>query len=607
VNAMTCPATLCYERFSRSHHWLPAASPEAAPALPGAAFVRACAGTIVRYWEIGLAAGSIDPGREVVVLEPDAGVGHFTWQMLEALRERLADSLCAGLQMRYIACAGDSARADALARHLASLVREGCLDTAVWQLGRDCPVSRSHGGRIDLAGNPPVILAYRYFGGLVQDLFRRRRGHLFEGLLAQRARGERLGYRWRGIAAADWLPATWREVLASADDAAPALFPSGALHILDRLADLAQRRYLLLAVDHDAAGTPLPRAWPADRHLPVDFACLAAYQASLGAQVWKGWRGQDGLRVQASLRDERNPARQETLAAVVACLRETAPDDHLHLAAIVRAAGQALEPARILALLRLSGFDPAVLDAGIDALPRNAAAWDEPLKQAWRAALVRTWTNHLPRAGQGTLGPRLASLAMALGYWGLAKSVLRMEAASRAQPAPCLLRLALCEAQTGATREALAHAEEALCCAPAEPSARELAALRDQLAARLRAWADLPWYRPELATDGDLRVEPAAPERPETLLLLHECWGRVGTAEFSLANGSAWFRLHLEPAHQDDAAAVPRLFARLARAAGASRCEIEMARPGKPLAQFFQPVGGQDESVQKTHAVGEQR
>ncbi|MBU1666750.1 MAG: hypothetical protein KKG92_15365 [Gammaproteobacteria bacterium] len=634
MNTVTRPTPPHYERFSRSHHWLPTATQAAAPVPPGAAFARACAGAIVRYWEIGLAAGGIDPTREVVVLEPEAAGGQFTWQMLDALRERLADSLCAGLQMRYIACAADSARADTLLRHLASRVREGVLDVAVWQSGRDCPESRGHGGPVDLSGNPPVILAQRYFGGLVQELFRRRRGHLFEGLLAQRARGERLAYRWRGINAADWLPAAWRAVLAPADDAAPSLFPSGALRSLDHLARLAHRRYLLLAVDEDAAAAPLPRAWPANRHLPIDFACLAAYQASLGAQVWNGRPGQDGLRVQAILRDDRNPARQGTLAAVVACLRESAPDDHLHLAAILRDGGHALPPARILALLRLSGFDPLVLEAGIDVLAATAATWNEALKQTGRAALVRVWANHLSRAGQGPLGPRLADLAQALGYWGLAKSVLRMEAAMRAQPgvapasppasfddaaartqpAACLLQLARCEAETGATREALAHTEVALRGAPPAALARELTTLHDRLAASLRAWADLPWYRPELAQDGDIRIEPgsleAAPAgEPAALLLLHECWGRLGTAEFRVADGSAWFRLQFDCDHgnEDDMAAVLRLFARLARAAGAGHCEVEMARRGKTTAHFVQPTGERDESVQETYGIHPER
>lgn len=607
-------APLHYERFSRSHHWLPTATQAAPLPPPGAAFARACASAIARYWEIGLAAGGIDPGREVVVLEPEAGGGQFTWQMLDALRERLADSLCAGLQMRYIACAADGARADVLARHLASRAREGVLDVAVWRHGRDCPESHGNGGPVDFSGNPPVILARHYFSGLVQELFRRRRGHLFEGLLAQRARGERLAYRWRGINAADWLPVAWRAVLAPADDAAPALFPSGALHSLDRLARLARRRYLLLAVDEDAAAAPLPRAWPANRHLPIDFACLAAYQASLGAQVWNGWPVQDGPRVQAILRDDRNPARQGTLDAVVACLRESAPDDHLHLAAILRAGGHALPPARILALLRLSGFDPLVLEAGIEVLAETAATWDEALKQSGRAALARVWANHLPRAGRGPLGPRLADLARALGYWGLAKSVLRMEAATRAQPAACLLRLARCEVATGATAEALAHVEEALRGTPDAQPRGELIALREQLAARLRAWAELPWYRPAHALEGDIRIEPESVEpvpagEPATLLLLHECWGRLGTVDFRVVAGRAWFRLRFDGIHgdEDDVAAALRLFARLARTAGAEHCEVEMARRGKTSARFVQPTGGRDESVQETYGIHPER
>ncbi len=598
-----------YERFSRSHHWLPGAAQGERSEPPSAAFARACAGAVVRYWEIGLAAGAVDPAREVVVLEPDAGCGHFTWLMLAALRESLADSLCAGLQVRYVACvaeAGHAARVRLEALRLATPSPELVVETALWRQGGDGP--RARGGALDFSGNPPAILAYRYFGGLVQDLFRRRRGHLFEGLLAQRPRGERLAYRWRGIAEADWLSAGWRDMLAPGDGAAPRLFPSGALRSLDRIARLARQRYLLLAVERDGAGAA-PRAWPADSRFPVDLACLADYQAGLGAQVWNGWRGSDGLRALAVLRDDANPARRETLDAVVAGLRERAPDDHLHLAAILRAAAHALEPARVLALLRLSGFDPGVLEAGLEVLERDPAAWDEPTRRDARAALARVWANHLPRAGQGGLGPRLAELAVALDYWGLAKSILRMEVASRDAPAPCLLRLAACEAETGESAEALAHAEEAIRRAPAAAATRawldEAAALRDRLAARLRAWADLPWYRPESARDGDLRIEPAAPERPGTLLVLHECRGRLGTLDFQVVDGEARFRLcrAAAPAEPADLDALARLLAHVALAGGAHRQRIELAPADDPHPRLEQPFGERDEPVQKTPAI----
>jgi hypothetical protein len=566
---MTSPR---YERFSRSHHWLPIGT-EVPPAPPGAAFARACAGAVTRYWEIGLATGGVDPAREVVVLEPEAGSGQFTWQMLEALRESLAVSLCAGLQMRYVACTGDRTRAEALARHLASRGRESGLETAVWRAGREAP--EADGVALDLSGNPLVILAHRYFGGLVQDLFRRRRGHLFEGLLAQRARNQPLAYRWRGIAAADWLPTAWRTLLEGDDASPPILFPSGALYRLDQLAQLAQRRYLLLAVDRDAADAPLPRSWPENRRLPVDFARLAAHQSKLGAQVWNGWRGEEGARALVILRDDANPARRETLAAVVASLREQAPDDHLHLAAILRAAAPALEPDRILALLRLSGFEPQVLEAGIERLIGAAPTWDEALREAWRNALSRVWALHLPHAGQGTLGPHLADLAMALGYWGLAKSVLRLEAALRSPPADCLFRLAQCELETGDEAAALAHAEQSLGLA-ATAACRDL---RDRLLARRRTGDVLPWPRGELAPEGDLRLLSTRAGEWE---VRHECWGLLATAVCRLEADAARFQLcwRSPQALPEDRAGTVRLLTRAARAAGATRCEVAMAGLG---------------------------
>ena len=544
VDKRSASTITTYERFSRSHHWLP--TRPKAPPPPAASFAAACAAAIVRFWEIALAAGNLDPGREVVVLEAEAGDGGHTWQMLDALQQHMASSLCAGLRLRYIAAT--AVDADLLGRRLACRNHDGILETAAWRGGM--PVGRE--GPLQLTGNPLVILAHRYFSGLTQDLFRRRRGHLFEGLLAQR-HGGRLGYRWRGIHEADWLPTAWRGLLR--EDASPALFPSGALASLERLAELAGRRYLLLLADRDGAG--LPRAWPDDRHLPVDLSRIAAHQAGLGAQVWEGWQA-GGLKVQAILRDDGNPARPETLAAICAGLLSRLPDDHQHLAAIVRAARP--QPLRVLALLRLSGFDPRVMQAGIDFL-HDAATWDAALRRDWRAALVRVWSQHIAHAGHGDLGPRLADLAMDLGYWGLAKSVLRLESARRARPAACFMQLARCEEATGDSAAALARAEAARQLADTPVLRREAAALSQRLAARLRCIADLPWYRPEAASEGDLRAEPDL-EQPGELILFHECWGRVGRAAVDLHGGTARFRL------QEQNPDAEPLLRRLAQAAG---------------------------------------
>lgn len=558
-----------FERFSRSHHWLAGAGP-AGTAPPAMAFVGACARAVVRYWEIGLAAGSVDAAAEVLVLEPDAGSGRFTWMMHAALEEALADSLAAGLQVRYLACSGDRARGERLARHLAHSDGGIHLESVLWRPGEPAPAATDAADAPDFAANPVTVLAHGYFGGLVQDLFRHRRGRLFEGLLAQRPRDEPLCYRWRGIDAAGWLPAPWRALLEGPGGDAPRLFPSGALHSLDRLARLCRDRYLLLAVERDAGVAPPPRHWPANRRLPVDLACLADYQARQGAQAWQGWHGEDGTRVLALLRDAANPARRETLDVVTAGLRDAAPDDHRHLAALLRAAAHALEPARVLAVTRLSGFDPAVLAAGMDALERAPLPWDAAARRDALGVLARVWAHHLPSAGRGDLGPRLARLAAALELWGLAKSVARMEAASRERAGDCLLILARCEAETGETHTALANAQAALAQGGGEPARR----LRDRLAARVRAWADLSWYRPEAAVAGELRIEPDA--EPPGLRILHESRGLLARADFRVGSGIAHFRLDPVGDGADSACleALPDLLAHFARGLGAAEFRL---------------------------------
>lgn len=321
------------------------------PDLPGAAFIAAWAGAISRFWELGLAAGRIDPAREVVVLEADAGDGQLAWRLHEALGEQMGRTLAAGLHIRQFACAPTAARAAALREHLG------------WR-GMEA-LHWPGGGMPEVAGNPLVILACRYFAG-------------------------------RGGAA------------------------------LEPLSLLARGRYLLLAAEPEAA---LPPPEP-------------------GALAWRGRAGAGDLASAAYLRDQPEPAREETLAAIVAGLEGHQPRDHRALARLLRAA-RPLEPAAVLTALRLSGFDPRVLVAGLDALEERPAPTQDPLRLAWREALARVWQRQMPRAGRDDLGPRLARLAMAWGHWDLAAAIWRLEAASRSRPGGCLRQLERCRRHAG--------------------------------------------------------------------------------------------------------------------------------------------------------------
>jgi len=74
--------------------------------------------------------------------------------------------------------------------------------------------------------------------------------------------------------------------------------------------------------------------------------------------------------------------------------------------------------------------------------------------------------------------------------------------------------LAWCESRTGGSREALPKLLHALALAPDYEAARRLQA---ELSEKLQRWQQLPTFRPGLAADGPLRIEPLGPEHAADL------------------------------------------------------------------------------------------
>lgn len=506
--------------------WRRGEVPHYVTSTAGAAHVYADA--IARYWMAARAAGDIDPREPLYVLELGAGCGRFTYLLVKALRRRLAHEA----PLRWCLVASDIVHdnLDFIASHplLQSDVAEGRLDTALWDAEEGSTLAlRAQRTVLAQARNPLVVVSNYVFDGLRHDLFGFHRGQLFEGRVA--LLDQELDYQWRPLADADWLPAEWRPMLARyaqrlAD--ASVLLPSGALRCITHLEQLAPRGYLLLSSDKGAAserqlrrGCGAELVFHGSFSLPVNYHAIAAFQASRGALTANCRHSEEGLVQHVALQAPHTEPYADCFAAISDALEQLTPDDHFLLKKAVEAAAHQLAPEQLLALLRFARHDSRVLAFMIDALLPLAPALVGESRRLWQRALELCWDNYFPLGEEDAFTARFASLACEFGAWGLARQALELELALHGEhPAP-LYQLACCEAATGQSHRALACLERALALAPHDAACR---ALQARLVAARKARCSLPWYRPELAGDGELTLEPVTIEHAAALLAQYQ-------------------------------------------------------------------------------------
>lgn len=512
-----------FQRFSE----LPlfAAPGQAQCALASPLLAHAWSEAIARFWEAGLAAGGIDPEKPLYLLDPAPGHGQLAWLLLGALRQRLA---AAGPDIKpcYVACCSNIDQLDYLATHpyFAKYTNEGWFDTACWDAGKDSLLDlRAQRITLRHTDNPLVVLGLEWLQTLPSELAGIHHGQVMEGRAALTAPQEtehayRLDYQWLPLNEADHpsLRPLWTHYLPRFAET-PLLWPVMACRALEALAGLSRGRYLLLSADAGACsdqelrlGALMPPSeWhPGQAPLPVNYHAVSLYQRQHGACTWDRKLQDDGAVLHAALRDDHCPMMQSAFGAITACLEHAHPDD-----------GRLLVPAdsalASLTLLRLSHYDPRVLQAGIASMLEQAAALNDTARKEWQSALLRTWSNYLPCAAPDPFCYEAGLLAAQLGHWGLAKECFRLGRALYGDDATDLHHLALCEAATGAVDEAFALVSRALELEPDNPHCQ---ALHARLADRLQRWQHTRWYHPDIARSGELTLEPLGAEHAESLL-----------------------------------------------------------------------------------------
>ena len=491
----------------------------------------AWAEAILRFWEAGIAAGSVDPAKPLYLFDPAPGEGQLAWLLLRALQQALGGST---LQPCYVACGTDAAQLDHLTSHpyLAEYVESGWFDTALWDAcGSDAPTLRAQNIALLRTDNPVAILSLQWFGTLAADLYAVHEGEIMEGWVVPATRPETpetpqaffLDYDWRPADEAALVHAPQSRLLAHCNTrftSAALLLPTAACEATDAFARLSGGRYLLLSADFGChteqqlrLGACLPpAAWPREgAALPVNHHALSHHQQQQGARTWNRQLQDDGMVVHAAWRDDSLAAAStadDMFDTLVAPLLRTHPDDLAALSACINGA-----PAT-LALLRLSGHDPRILKTGMQAMLEHACMLDATARREWQSDLWHTWNNYLPTADGDSFFFHTGMLAVETGDWELAKTCFRTGLALYGNDATVLHHLAYCEAATGGSAEAMPMLAHALAI---DPGHVQCLPLHTQLVERLQRWENTDWYHADIASSDELCIEPLGPEHAASL------------------------------------------------------------------------------------------
>ncbi|CAB3760443.1 GNAT family N-acetyltransferase [Paraburkholderia solisilvae] len=511
-----------------------------ADALANPALAAAWANAVVGYWEAELAAGRIDPHEPLYLLDLAPAQGRLAWLLLQALEERLPGSPAATLDYCYVVCeSGDSeggAAPSAMHGPWTRLATKHGFAWGQWRGAIGSGLQIAHSGLvIACPRNPVVLLAAGLFERQSSSLWAAHRGEWMQGRYAYRPDTQLSGEQ-----DGDMLNCAWHAMPVHAMDAhceplaahyvaqlpsAPLLLPVETLAMLDALDRFCSRAgYLLLAAAHGVCSEQQLRAgmlWPKsawlqhDAPLPVNFHALAMYHAAYAATVYQRQLADDGLVVHAVWWRAGEPPLDERVAALRASLDAHHPDDSASLAASAEALAAIAPPDTLLALLRLSHHDSRVLARLVSGYGSRPLHLTDTALYAWRAALLRVAQRHLPDRRNPSVDQQLGLMAMHAGHWALARDVFNGALASGHEDVAAHYYVACCLSAAGYPDDAIAHVSTAL---ELEPSNRTCAALYRALRRRDVRWRSRGGYRPALARDRDVCIEPLSGGHADGLL-----------------------------------------------------------------------------------------
>jgi hypothetical protein len=433
------------------------------------------------------------------IVEFGGGAGRFAYLFVRQLRE-----LAPGLRFTYVLTDFSAERVASWADHPSyrRLVEEGLVDFAVLDADRPGPLELVVSGRTLTPGSlrgPVVGVANYVFDTLRHDGFVIRGGELLESRISLLEDADRVpddeavtGIEWEtapcGGVPEDLGPILdlYRETL---DDTA-VLVPVGGMRCLEFLADLTSGPTCALVADKGhctlvelcSHETPSLVFHGAGFSLMVNFDFLARYVRGRGGVAILPREPARSLVVAAFVQGElHDPAQFEAL--VQDQLVDTGPDNYFAVRPLL-SAGPAPSIETMMASLRLSRFDPALLVELLPGLLEVLPTVPDSMRSEIERVLIRVWDNYFP-IGE----PIDMALCVGLGFSAMERfsqaiDFLEMSVKEHPQSAPAAFAMAVARRGMRDLGAALEWAGTAL---KLEPGFSEARALRAVLAEELTA------------------------------------------------------------------------------------------------------------------------
>ena len=430
------------------------------------------ADVILAYWRVAYAEGRLDLTQPLDVLDLRPGGGSSVWQMLQALRRRLAELPEFTGALRYLMVGPKRDLLNGLRNQpeLQSDLQAETLVPVLWDPDRGDPCMLYPGKRVTWSpANPVAVLAHDCWAHLEQRLCAVHYGKLLEadiGRLVNCAQPADEAHEWKPVQEgrlAEGLVHLVQGYLQKFNSV-PIPLPTGATGLIQRIVSLAPNGYLILAAAPGLVSerqirlhhfSDLLAHYRRCATMPVNFYLLGQYCATIAASSWQS-EVRPGLAMQVIAGNL--PQRSRYLSAASIVLESSGACDAPSLVEAARIIASTRSVAKLdmlLALIRRSEYDPAVFSVAASAIMESLRSKPAIDRNAWAEALSQVWSRHVPSPNKAPLHRSLAPAAMRVSAWGLARKALTRGMQVHGEHALDLAHLAWCEMRTGRDSQAL--------------------------------------------------------------------------------------------------------------------------------------------------------
>jgi len=415
------------------------------------------------------------PAVPLNILELGAGSGKFSYLFLKHLTALMRAKDTAPGAIHYLmtdsaANLPDAWRAN---RYLAEFVEAGILRFGQFAAGEE-----SEAGIVHDKPGPLVVIANYVFDSLPQDAFVINQGRLLEALVTTKTNGSRpeklsdlqISFNNAVVSANRYQDPVWAGILEQYRSRLPGatvLFPAKTLSTLQRLSAHTDGRMLVLAADKGCAHEDtlqLAQGPPAlEMHAGgqcfsqmVNFDAIGKYFKATGGAALLPDKHSAGLSICAFLQGGQVEIFPATQAAYREAQAAFAPDDLFALLGWLDPHMDAMSIPQILAVLRLSHWDPVALMRLFPTITRQVRGVTNA-RHDLRNAVLSTWANHFPvTPGENALAFQCGVILLELRFFEDALPMFRASQEALGSSAPTSYNLGLCCIGLDRTSEALA-------------------------------------------------------------------------------------------------------------------------------------------------------